>query len=286
MADDVGYTPGSGATIAADEIAGVLYQRVKLAVGADGAAADLAAGQAEMAASLPVVLASDQEVMLAEGGNTIGRVETDIGDAMINIGDEPPVMAVRTTMTGSVNITDGSYILALTSNGEVKIVANDLLPVTGGVDAYVQGYDPVGASNCVMHVDGDGDVQVDVLSLPAGTNNIGVVLPYASPSAVEQYTSPSDITDTADDAAFAAVADIKHAITHFSAMNAHATVGTWVYLKNGSTVIYSGYCAPAGGGFVATFPVPLVGSTNAAINVANATTGSAVRVNVSGYQAP
>lgn len=40
MADNVGYTPGSGATIAADDIGGVLYQRVKLAIGADGSAAD------------------------------------------------------------------------------------------------------------------------------------------------------------------------------------------------------------------------------------------------------
>lgn len=41
MADNVAYTPGSGAIIAADEIGGVLHQRVKISVGADGAAADL-----------------------------------------------------------------------------------------------------------------------------------------------------------------------------------------------------------------------------------------------------
>jgi hypothetical protein len=41
MADNVGYTPGTGATIAADEIGGVLHQRVKLGVGADGQAVDV-----------------------------------------------------------------------------------------------------------------------------------------------------------------------------------------------------------------------------------------------------
>lgn len=41
MADNIGYTPGSGATIAADEIGGVLYQRMKIGIGADGAATDL-----------------------------------------------------------------------------------------------------------------------------------------------------------------------------------------------------------------------------------------------------
>ena len=41
MADNVGYTPGSGATVAADDIGGVLYQRVKPAIGADGSATDI-----------------------------------------------------------------------------------------------------------------------------------------------------------------------------------------------------------------------------------------------------
>jgi hypothetical protein len=49
MADNVGYTPGSGATVAADDIGGALYQRVKLTHGADGSATD-----ASKAAPLPV----------------------------------------------------------------------------------------------------------------------------------------------------------------------------------------------------------------------------------------
>lgn len=36
MADNVGYTPGSGAIVAADDIGGVLHQRIKLTLGADG----------------------------------------------------------------------------------------------------------------------------------------------------------------------------------------------------------------------------------------------------------
>ena len=41
MADNIGYTPGSGATVAADDIGGVLYQRVKLTSGEDGTATDV-----------------------------------------------------------------------------------------------------------------------------------------------------------------------------------------------------------------------------------------------------
>lgn len=83
MVDNVAITPGTGATVAADEIGGVLHQRVKVSIGADGTAADWPVGsgvqaavprvtlatdspgvtalsQAAKAASLPVAIASDQ----------------------------------------------------------------------------------------------------------------------------------------------------------------------------------------------------------------------------------
>lgn len=41
MSDNIGYTPGTGAIVAADNIAGVLHQRVKLGVGGDGVAVDV-----------------------------------------------------------------------------------------------------------------------------------------------------------------------------------------------------------------------------------------------------
>lgn len=41
MPDNVGYTPGTGATVAADDIGGVLHQRVKIGVGVDGSATDV-----------------------------------------------------------------------------------------------------------------------------------------------------------------------------------------------------------------------------------------------------
>lgn len=60
MADNVAITAGSGTSIATDDIGGVQYQRVKLSLGADGAATDIGIGQAAMAASVPVVIASNQ----------------------------------------------------------------------------------------------------------------------------------------------------------------------------------------------------------------------------------
>jgi hypothetical protein len=41
MADNVAVTPGTGATVAADDVGGVLFQRVKVTHGADGSATDV-----------------------------------------------------------------------------------------------------------------------------------------------------------------------------------------------------------------------------------------------------
>lgn len=41
MPDNVGYTPGEGAIVAADEILGILYQRIKMTFGVDGVATDV-----------------------------------------------------------------------------------------------------------------------------------------------------------------------------------------------------------------------------------------------------
>lgn len=55
MADNVAVTPGSGASVAADEISGVYHQRVKVEFGADGTATDVSA-----AAPLPVAPIANQ----------------------------------------------------------------------------------------------------------------------------------------------------------------------------------------------------------------------------------
>lgn len=77
MADNV-TLPGTGAVVAADEVGGAVYQRVKLALGADGAAADLAPGQALMAASVPVVIASNQSAVAVTDNSGSLTVDGDV----------------------------------------------------------------------------------------------------------------------------------------------------------------------------------------------------------------
>ena len=58
MADNIGITPGTGATSAADDIGGILFQRVKLAVGADGVNdGDVAVGN-PMPVSVPLAVSA------------------------------------------------------------------------------------------------------------------------------------------------------------------------------------------------------------------------------------
>ena len=112
-----------------------------------------------------------------------------------------------------------------------------------------------------------------------------IVLPYANP---ENFISgaTSDITGTSDTQILASSgATLRTYVTQILVTNSHATVGTFVLIKDGaSTTLYSGYAAPAGGGFSCTFPVPLRGTANTILYAACATTGSNVRVSASGYK--
>ena len=67
MADNLLVTPGSGATVATDEVGGAHYQRVKIQIGADGERADVDGGQQTMANSVPTVLASDHSAIIIGG---------------------------------------------------------------------------------------------------------------------------------------------------------------------------------------------------------------------------
>ncbi len=113
-----------------------------------------------------------------------------------------------------------------------------------------------------------------------------IVLPYGIPEVSWQAVTSAK-TDTADTAIKASAgAGLRNYITSLTVTNDHATVGTVVEVKDGSTVIHRGYAGPAGGGYTLPFPTPLKGTAATAVNVANITTGSNTYVSMSGYAAP
>src|SRR5258707_10540937 len=69
MADNIAVTPGTGATIATDDVGGIQYQRVKVGIGADGSAVDL---QPASAAVQAAAIAGAQAIPVAQIGNWTG----------------------------------------------------------------------------------------------------------------------------------------------------------------------------------------------------------------------
>lgn len=90
MADNVAITAGSGTTIAADDISGVMYQRVKIGVGADGAATDLSSANPMPIGVIPA------------GTNAIGKLAANSG---VDIGDvDVTSISAGTNLIGDVGL--------------------------------------------------------------------------------------------------------------------------------------------------------------------------------------
>jgi hypothetical protein len=133
MADNVGYTPGTGATISADEIAGILFQRIKLTLGADGV------NDGDVSASNPMPVAVYGELIDAIEAMrmAIQSLNRTIGLAQVNpltgrmlvdgAGVTQPVSGTVTatgtiaaTQSGAWNITNLATIGGVAANSEVQ----------------------------------------------------------------------------------------------------------------------------------------------------------------------
>ena len=95
MADNVNITPGAGVAIASDEVGGAQYQRVKLSIGAEGAATD-APGDSTDGYKV-------QAKLLANATAAIGKLGANSG---VDIGDVDvfslPALVAGTAMIGAV----------------------------------------------------------------------------------------------------------------------------------------------------------------------------------------
>jgi len=152
MADNVQITAGTGTTVAADDVGGVLFQRIKLGLGADGTAVDAVAGAGAVGTGVQrVTLASDDPAVIAlqvldnaisgnemqvdivaalpAGSNSIGAVtNTHLTNALV--GDYETVAASQTAQTLGATGATGDYLSgvlivpATTSPGNVIILDN------------------------------------------------------------------------------------------------------------------------------------------------------------------
>lgn len=157
MADNV-VLPGSGSSVAADEIGGVQYQRIKISVGADGEAADLDHGQAAMAASLPVVIASDQSAVPVSVATVPSHAVTNAGTFAVQESG-----AALTALQLIDNCIAGNE-----AQVDVITVPAPLSTTGGGTEATAQRVTIASDSTGVLSVDDNGgSLTVDGTVTPA-----------------------------------------------------------------------------------------------------------------------
>ena len=132
MADNVGYTPGTGATVAADDIGGVLHQRVKIGVGADGTAVDVSSvNPMPVNASYGELVEAMEALRMATNSLT-----KSIGFALPNLQGQP-IFEARQATAANLQVTVGSIaggqtiatVSTLTNQTQIGgFAANDQIP--------------------------------------------------------------------------------------------------------------------------------------------------------------
>ena len=120
MADNVAITPGTGANIATDDIAGVQFQRVKLALGADGV------NDGDVSASNPIPVTGSVTItdgsgpVTVDGSVTVSGTVTATGPLT-----DTQLRATPVPVSGSVTITDGSGPVTVDGTVSVTGVATE-----------------------------------------------------------------------------------------------------------------------------------------------------------------
>jgi hypothetical protein len=109
MADNVSITAGSGTTIAADDIGGVLHQRVKLALGADGVGVDAVAGTGVVGTGVQrVTIATDDSLVTSIAAPTTGT-QTIVASSATDV----TILASNASRKGAYIYNDSTAVLYL-----------------------------------------------------------------------------------------------------------------------------------------------------------------------------
>lgn len=178
MADNVAITPGTGATVAADDIGGVLFQRVKLTAGTDGTATDVSATD-----PLPVVQTGTPA--LPTGAATAANQSTgntSLASILAKLSADP---ATQTTLAAILAKLTADPSTATNQSSELTLVGGvtETAPASdtasSGLNGRLQRIAQRVSSLIALlptALGGAGGLKVEqVAALPAGTNNIGHV---------------------------------------------------------------------------------------------------------------
>lgn len=243
-------------------------------------------GQATMANSSPVVIASNQSNLTVIGAGTAGTanagVQTVQGIAgmtkLLVTPDSvalPANQSVNVAQVGGTNTVNGGLAGSISVGGTVATnVAITANPLNLGAQA-------VSAENTAVTTARQVQLVADLVGKL-------IVLPYSNPENFVSGTVTSAMTGTTSTSLVAApAAGLRNYITQCTVSNSHATVGTDMILQDGSggTTLYVIPAAPAFGGATLSFPTPLRQPTTAtALFIANVTTGANTKASCSGYK--
>lgn len=257
--------------------------------GASTAAKQPALGTAGTASADVITIqgvASMTPVQIADNGGSLtvdGSVSlaSAIPAGTNNIGDVDILsIAAGDNNIGNVDIVTMPNVTLAAGTNTNEVVGD------AAHDAAIAG-NPVRIGGRALSADYTAVATGDTADLITDLNGKLVVMPYSIPENFT-YGVTSAITGTAATEVIAAqAAGVRNYITSLTVVNSHATVGTVVEIRDGTTtVIHRGYAAPAGGGYTVNFPTPLRGTAATAVNAYNITTGSNTYVSASGYKAP
>lgn len=108
MADNVGYTPGSGATVRAKLIGGILTQVLQIDIGGETAEILLTGGVQNTANSLPVAIASDQSPVPVAGSTVVLTPTCTVTASAYSAGNN---VGGKLTLTGALRTINGTGLL-------------------------------------------------------------------------------------------------------------------------------------------------------------------------------
>lgn len=131
MADNVGYTPGTGAIIAADDVSGNLHQRVKITLGSDG----VSEGDLSSVNPLPITTIGSTTVNVSAGEliESMEAMRMALQSLNRTIGMTLPDTAGRArvvvdSITSGLTLSAVSGITNLVNIGSSNINLNDAVP--------------------------------------------------------------------------------------------------------------------------------------------------------------
>lgn len=208
-------------------------------------------------------------------------------------------LSANAAVTGSVVVS-----LRGSSNNASVAISNPLPTGTNSIGTVVLGAPATATTTSItkaedaIHATADSGVQMlgvryeTILAAQAAGDYSFINVDDLSKLVTKPYSSQvndlqgltSAMTLVADTAVIAAPgASIKNMVTWVHVINTHATVGTEVHIKDGSTIIDRFYVAALSDKYQ-TYPTPLKTTANTALNAANVTTGSNTYVAAGGYK--